>query len=158
MKIQYAHPPYRGITVGLLLLLLMVAGGTSWWTWRTAISVPASQSSASSQVRKVPALQEEIPKPARVSPSRQEMTPPIAANPSTPSANRQRQELQPQIYWLKVEGQQIRLLPEQIALNAAVSPEQALMEGMIKLLSNQKINELDSAIPDGTRLLSLRIK
>lgn len=158
MKIKYAHPSYRGITVGLLLLLrLMVVGGTSWWAWRTVISVPANQSFASSQVRKVPALQEETPKSARVSPSRQEVTPPTAANPSTPSVNRQRQELQPQIYWLKVEGQQIRLFPKQVVLNAAVSPEQALMEGMIKLLSDQTTNDLDSAIPDGTRLLSLQV-
>jgi hypothetical protein len=41
MKTQYSHPnPPRGITVGLLLLLLMAVGGASWWAWQTATLLP----------------------------------------------------------------------------------------------------------------------
>lgn len=161
MKTQYPHlnQTHRGIVASSLLLLLMVAGGTSWWTWRTSSSTPISQSSIPTLVEKVPALKQEkgTPPAERISPAPQGTMPPIAANQSPPPATLQRQELQPKIYWLKVEGQQIRLLPQPVALNAAVSPEQALMEGMIHLLSQPKTNDLNSAIPAGTRLLSLRV-
>jgi spore germination protein GerM len=132
MKTRHAHPTHRGVILGFSLLLLMASGGTIWWTWRAATSTPTSQSSVLSRVEKAPVL------PA-------------------PPVNPQRKELQPKLYWLKVDGQQIRLLPKQVALNAAVSPEQALMEGMIHLLSQPTANDLVSAIPVGTRLLSLRV-
>jgi spore germination protein GerM len=159
MKTQYAHLTDRGVIVGFSLLLLMVAGGTSWWAWQTATSTPVSQLSVPSQPGKVPVLQQEqeVSQSKGISPSSQEKVSSLSTKQSVPPASLQRKELQPKIYWLKVEGQQIRLLPKAVALNSAVSPKQALMEGMIHLLSHPKTNDLVSAIPAGTRLLSLRI-
>lgn len=161
MKTQYPHlnQTHRGIVASSLLLLLMAAGGTSWWTWRASTSTPTSQSSISNPVEKAPVWQQEkeAPHSERVSLAPQGTIPPISANQPAPPATLHRQELQPKIYWLKVEGPQIRLLPQSVALNAAVTSEQALKEGMINLLSQPKTNHLDSAIPEGTRLLSLRV-
>ena len=65
--------------------------------------------------------------------------------------------LQPQIYWLRVEAQRISLNPQSVALNDALSPEQALMEGVVHLLSHPGADgQKSSAIPKGTRLLGLQ--
>jgi spore germination protein GerM len=158
MKIQYVYPTRRGIIVSFVLLL-MAAGGTVW-AWRADRSLPVRQLSVSNQAeKKAPILQQEkdIFSTKRLSPTHPEAVPSIVTQQFVAPKNLQRKELQPKIYWLQVEGQQFRLLPKQVALNPAVSSEQALMEGMINLLSNPNKNGLDSAIPSGTRLLSMHL-
>lgn len=121
MKIQSAHLTHRGAIVGTALFLLLLAGGTSWWTWQSTRSTDGNQPPASTQIKPT-------------------------------------QTVQPQIYWLRVEEQRISLIPQQVALNGALSPEQALMEGVIHLLSNSGADgQKSSAIPKGTRLLGLQV-
>ncbi len=172
MKMPYVHPSHsrptgtlnqRGLIAGFSLLLLMVAGGTSWWTWQTTTHsmFPAA---VPSQIQSPPVG---LPEPevaqsqdaAPVGPVLGSPLPPATLPPvsTAPTVSPQQQELQPQIYWLKIEGPHIRLQPQPVALDAAVSPEQALMEGLINLLAHSETNDRDSAIPTGTRLLSLRV-
>ncbi|SRR5579883_667264 len=157
MRTHHVHPTQRNIIVGFSLLLLATAGGTGWWAWRATTSAPnqpssvlgAGTTSGLQQKDGIPTVPQTKPLPKTV--------PLTTIARATPPITAQQQALQPQIYWLKVEGQQIRLLPKPVALKASVSPEQALMEGMINLLANPNRDNVDSAIPAGTRLLNLHV-
>ena len=150
MKADYAHSTHQKTIVGVSLLLLTVAGG-AWWTWKAAIPTALEQQSVLTETGRVPAVLQPPTAPARS----QAATLPIPVDQPTPNRP-QVEELQPQSYWLRVNGQQISLVPQQVALNAAVSPDQALMKGVVNLLANAKAGDRSSAIPAGTRLLSLR--
>jgi spore germination protein GerM len=145
MKVRLTHSVHPGTIIGASLLLLTAAGG-AWWTWQASTSTALDQHPVP-----VPAVLQPQAAPAR-SPSVAIPTPVNQPTPSRP----QTEELQPESYWLRVNGQQISLVPQQVALNAAVSSDQALMEGVINLLANPRTGDRTSAIPAGTRLLSLR--
>lgn len=65
--------------------------------------------------------------------------------------------LKPQAYWLQAEGDQTRLVPQQIAVKPGNSPELALKEALNNLINRHQASNLTTTIPPGTRLLSLRV-
>ncbi len=67
---------------------------------------------------------------------------------------RQKTDLQPQAYWLQGEG---TLVPQKIAISSGATPEGALKEAFTQLLDRPKDSTLNTAIPEGTRLLSLKV-
>jgi len=153
MKAHDAHLTYQRTIVGVSLLLLTLGG--AWWTWQASTPTVLYQQAAPTRTERIPtALQ-----PQKAPPKSQEAAIPKLTEPPTSlnSPNSpQTEELQPESYWLKVDGQQISLVPQQVALNAAASSEQALREGVVNLLDNPRTSGQSSAIPPGTRLLSLR--
>lgn len=159
MKTQQAHSTHSvGRFAGLASLLLVAIGGAGWWTWRTLAWTSVRQSAAPERVKQVPTLHPETSQThaPQVAPTPSAIAPTEATGPRASLAKPQQQALQPTIYWLKIEGQAIHLLPKPVALDDAVTPEQALTEGLIHLLA-QPHTQLDTAIPTGTRLLSLRV-
>ncbi len=151
MKAHDAHSTHPTTLIGVALLLLTVAGGTAWWTWQTSTPATLNPQTVPMETARAPIVLQPQVTPAR-SPT---VTVPTPAN-QQPLNRPQTEELQPEIYWLRVDGQRIRLVPQQIALNASVSSEQALTEGVVNLLAQSSTGDRSSAIPAGTRLLSLR--
>jgi spore germination protein GerM len=62
--------------------------------------------------------------------------------------------VQPQAYWLQGEG---TLVPQKIAIQSGATPELALKEAFRQLLDRPRDAKLNTAIPAGTRLLSLKV-
>ena len=150
MKAHSAHSTHQTAIIGVSLLLLAVAGGTAWWTWQASTPAILNQQTVPTKAGRTPAVLQ--PQASSRSPAAA-----IPTHATQQPLNRpQVEEMQPEIYWLRVDGQQISLVPQQVALNAAVSSEQALTEGVVNLLANSRIGDRSSAIPSGTRLLSLR--
>jgi spore germination protein GerM len=67
---------------------------------------------------------------------------------------RQTTDLQPQAYWLQGEG---ILVPQKIVISSGATPEKALTEAFTQLLDRPRDSTLNTAIPEGTRLLSLKV-
>ncbi|PSB34923.1 hypothetical protein C7B82_01780 [Stenomitos frigidus ULC18] len=153
MKTHDAYSTHRSAIVGVELLLLIAAGGGVWWTWQASTPTASNQQAAPTRTDKMPAASHPQPAPSQS----QAAVSPQLTKPSASLNRPQTRDLQPESYWLKVDGQRISLVPHRIALNAAVSSEQALMEGIINLLANPTGGDRSSAIPVGTRLLSLRM-
>lgn len=157
MKVHYPPLTHRKTMIGAALFLLTVTGGTAWWAWQAAAPTPNQPMVTPKAV--VPTT---LDKPsATVQPQKpptqqQAATLSLPTEPA-PSLNQsQVKEIQPEIYWLQADGEQVSLVPQQVALNAALSSEQALREGVINLLTNPGTGNRSSAIPAGTHLLSLR--
>ncbi len=138
MKTQHNHSIHREVIISCGVLLLCVAGGTAWWSWRASL-VPVTRQPISSQMKKSDILT--IPETVVPSPK----VPPSAI------------QLQPQVYWLAVDGEQIRLIPQIITVQEGTSQEVALTAALNNLLKNPQTTSLSSTIPAGTKLLSLRV-
>jgi spore germination protein GerM len=67
---------------------------------------------------------------------------------------KQTADLQPQIYWLQGEG---TLVPQKITASAGATPEMALKGAFVQLLEQPQDSNFNTAIPAGTRLLSLKV-
>lgn len=157
MKVHYPPLTHRKTMIGAALLLLTVTGGTAWWTWQATVPAP-NQSSATQK----PAVPTTLDKPSATvqtqkTPAQQQAASLSLPTEPAPSPQQfQSQELQPEIYWLRADGERVSLVPQQVALNDALSSEQALQEGVVNLLNNSGTGDQTSAIPAGTHLLSLR--
>jgi spore germination protein GerM len=66
-------------------------------------------------------------------------------------------DLKTQVYWVRVDDDQIGLVPEVMNLQQSQSTESALRQALNLLLSQPKNPRLVTTIPDKTRLLSLRV-
>lgn len=67
-------------------------------------------------------------------------------------------EGQPQSYWLSVSGAEVSLSPQPLAVQTDLKPETALKNAIEMLLSGPKPSLASyTTIPEGTRLLSLKI-
>jgi spore germination protein GerM len=149
MKNQNVRSINRRAIIGHSLLLVVVTGGSIWWTWQTAIPTFVNQQPAPTQAKKLPVYSSQ----AKVVPSQTaQATVPVPVDKSTYPV-----KLQPEAYWLRVDSNQIRLLPERVALNPAVSPQIALTKALNHLLSNSQASNLTTTIPAGTRLLNLQV-
>ncbi len=67
---------------------------------------------------------------------------------------KQTADLQPQVYWLQGEG---TLVPQKVTISSGSTPEKALKDAFTQLLERPKDSTLNTAIPEGTRLLSLKV-
>ncbi len=146
MKTQQTHHPvHKEIMVGLALLVLLATGGVAWWAWQNTKPEPASKQSIPSKVEKAPNSQ--------IQP-----TAPAPAIKTAPQGIATVAQFKPQAYWLQVKDNgDITLVPQQITLQPGVSQEVALTTVMNKLLGVPSDSQFSSTIPQGTRLLSLRV-
>jgi spore germination protein GerM len=83
-------------------------------------------------------------------------TPPEAEQPfpSGVQQSRRTTDLQPQVYWLQGEG---TLVPQKITISSGATPEIALKDAFTQLLDRPQDSTFNTAIPAGTRLLSLKV-
>jgi spore germination protein GerM len=157
MKVYYPPFAHHKTLIGAALLLLTVTGGTAWWAWQAAVPVPNQP-----MVTQKPAVPTTLDKLSTTVQTQKTPTQQQAATLSLPTQQvlspqqSQSQKLQPEIYWLRADGEQVSLVPQQVALNNSLSSEQALREGVVNLLTNSGMGDQTSAIPAGTHLLSLR--
>ncbi|MFQ4141594.1 GerMN domain-containing protein [Chlorogloeopsis sp. ULAP02] len=179
MKTQHIHLINQETIVGFALLLLAAVGGGAWWAWQTTTPKSVNQTPIPSRVEKAPVAT--VPPtvipyhtqkpsvmtvPPRVIPH-QTQKPPVAKVPprviptplktSTPEINQPVTQLQAQIYWLQVTGEQIRLIPQEVALKPENSSEVALKTAFDNLFTSSKPSHLTTTIPAGTRLLDLQV-
>jgi spore germination protein GerM len=141
MRTQNTHPVHREIIYGFALVTLMAVGGTGWWTWRTTKPTAVIQQPIATQ-------------PEKVNPP---VVTPTVAQRLNPKLTTKAVQLQPQTYWLKVEGNKIILTPQQFVIQSGITAEAALKAAINNLLTNSRTANFSSTIPVGTRLLSLRI-
>lgn len=153
MKAHDVHLTRQRTITGIVLLLLTVAGGSAWWTWQATNPTTTAQQSGSTQVE--PTRVDRTPATSQPTVRSRETTIPVPAKSPT-SLNRTQKSLQPESYWLQMNGQQVSLVPLRVVGNANNSSEQALTAGVVNLLANPSSNQ-SSAIPSGTRLLSLQV-
>ena len=147
MKTQQTHHPvHKEIMAGLALLVLLGTGGIAWWAWQNTKSEPASKQSIPSKVEKAPTSQI---KPKVI---------PAPGIKTAPQGIDTIAQFKPQAYWLQVKDNgDINLVPQQITLQPGVSQEIALKTVMNKLLRVSSDSQFSSTIPQGTRLLNLRV-
>ncbi len=147
MKTQQTHHPvHKEVIVGLALLVLLAVGGGAWWAWQSTKPEPVSKQSIPSKVKKAPTSQTQ---PTAI---------PAPVIKTAPQGIATITQLKPQAYWLQVkENGDIALVPQQVTLQPGVSQEVALKTAVNNLLSVPSSSELSSTIPQGTRLLSLRV-
>ncbi len=130
--------------MGLVLLLLSATGVGAWWAWRAHPRVAELSQSTS-------------PPPATPTQVQPTETPTAPPQPQTvPSTAPSLIVRVPEVYRLRVENNQVRLTPTQIAVKPGVSSTVALTQALDELLSNRQTATLSSTIPVGTRLLNLR--
>jgi spore germination protein GerM len=82
------------------------------------------------------------------------LQPPLEPSfPPTIQQPKQTADTQPQVYWLH-EG---TLVPQKVTISSGSTPEKALKDAFTQLLDRPKDATLNTAIPEGTRLLSLKV-
>ncbi|MCC5636374.1 GerMN domain-containing protein [Nostoc sp. CHAB 5844] len=138
MKTQRNYPVYREAIVGFALVTLAVSGGTAWWTWQTTKPTSINQH-PSTQVNNASVVVSQ-----RVEAITTKSTPAVV-------------QLKPKTYWLKVENNQIHLVPQPVTVKAGVTSEEALKVAFTNLLNSHKAAELSTTIPAGTKLLDVRV-
>ncbi len=75
----------------------------------------------------------------------------------TPKENITALQLQPKAYLLQVENQKVSLVPQLVSIKKGVSKEVALQQTLNHLFNHNQNNQFTSTIPQGTKLLGLRI-
>ncbi len=143
MKTKYPIPVHRDIIITYILVLLGLVGGAASWAWENTKSNPGIQQTTTSQ---------------KVITQTEQVKVPIQTQILTTKVNISVTQLQPQTYWLQVEGEEIHLVPQKVTVKDGVSKEVALTEAFTNLLTNPKIAGFGTAIPDGTKLLNLPVK
>lgn len=138
-----------GILVGLATLTLVSGGAVAWLTWRSLNP-------------RLPVA--ELPNPVVKSP-RFTHPPSQAAQPdpradSKPSSTTPAAHLNGQVYWLKNEAGQFKLVPQSLAIEAGPSSSEQITAVLNALLtqtgdSNQKTF---TTIPANTRLLAASVQ
>jgi spore germination protein GerM len=170
MKTQHTHPINKEILIGLTLAVVGVAGGTAWWTWQVTAPTADNQQPTATQPTNLPPatpLPQVSPAPIQIpstttSPNTltaplQKPTTPARVYQPKPKITTQVVGLQPQAYWLTVEGEKINLVAHKVAVKPGVSTEVALTTAFQNLLSSPHPANFSSTIPEGTRLLGLQV-
>ncbi|PAX58321.1 GerMN domain-containing protein [Brunnivagina elsteri] len=183
MKTKYDTPIQRDILIAYAITFLTIIGGTVWWAWIHLEINPNSKQPTTSQVQ-ILANRNLQPK---TSPSVLSPVNPVKVNnvplakgttsantqvvetvKSTISINTQTEKIQPktnsiinriepQVYWLQLDGQNIRLAPQKITVEEGISPKSALIKAFNHLLNATQNVNLSTTIPAGTKLLSLEV-
>ncbi|QIR40069.1 hypothetical protein HCG51_27395 [Tolypothrix sp. PCC 7910] len=153
MKNQHDHSIQHEYLIGFMLLLLMVVGGSALWAWQTtkphANSTTNSSQFDNSSLSQVP--------PRIVSPSKEQVNVSHPARKLVPKVQPAAIQLQPQTYWVKVEGTKIVLVPQLVTVQDKASREVALKAALDNMLNSPQTNNLSTTIPAGTKLLGLQI-
>ncbi|MBD2212863.1 GerMN domain-containing protein [Nostoc linckia FACHB-104] len=153
MKNQHDHSIHHEYLIGFMLLLLMVVGGSALWAWQTT-KPNANLPNHSSQLDNSSVSQ--VPKSV-VSPPQEQVTVHKPAVKLAPKSQPSAIQLQPQTYWLKVEGTKMILVPQLVTVQDKASKEVALKAALDNMLNSTQTNNLSTTIPAGTKLLGLQI-
>ncbi len=87
----------------------------------------------------------------------QKLSVPVITSPTIP--NNLSQKIQPQVYWLRSDRNQLTLVAKSLPPNTSGStPQQVLTIAVQKLLSAKPSDDLSSTIPKGTKLLNLQLR
>lgn len=156
MKTQNTRPVYPNFFIIYILSLLGLVGSV---LWLNALDVNKSPTSieipvATPEQVKIIAIPKEnntVPKPNL--PFTISKTEKLTAKKNTTAA----QQLQPKAYLLQVKGEKISLVPQLVAIKKGVSKEVALQQTLTQLFTNVQNPQFTSTIPQGTKLLGLRI-
>jgi spore germination protein GerM len=165
MKTQHTYPGEKILTILYIVLLLTVVGGTGWWTWHNPKPQIINENSTSSPVNQLPSFTNPSTNKPSASESRSteasrqkdEAAISTSIKPSGSPIKSSPVQLQPQTYWLKVEGDKINLIAKPVTVKAGISKQEALTTTLNYLLSNPQKTESSTTIPTGTKLLSLRV-
>lgn len=151
-----SHPRFRWIrrspfSLAAAVIAIALAGGsgTAWWVMSAKAPAPA---------------------PSPIAPPPQEIAPPPTAAPAMPADSGIAQAPTPptatpaapaveqtvQIYWLKDEGGQIKLVAAPIAVSA--QPPEARLRSALEAVLKESPSEVASTIPQGTQLRSVEIR
>jgi spore germination protein GerM len=182
MKTKYDSPIQRDRLISYAIAFLTIIAGTAWWSWIHPATNPNNQQPISSQVQNPQTTaNQNTSTPANSGKLNNTPLPKLqnSANPqlakklknpvqgkvqnqkSSPKISTVITRLEPETYWLKLEGEKIHLIPQKIAVKAGVSPEVALKQAFNYLLTTPQINEtktLTTTIPADTKLLNLEFK
>jgi|GEM_PF-7056036 len=82
-----------------------------------------------------------------------EMNESNSPNPNNPTV----QDLKVQVYWLEDKNNQIALVPQYITIDQSDTPQNSLKSAFERLLVGSNNPDYSSAIPQGTKLLDLRV-
>ena len=155
MKTQNTRPVQQNIFIIYILSLLSLIVTV---VWLNSISVNRNSTTTETptptpeQVKISPSSKENSAVPKPIIPYRIPKPEQL-----TPKDNTTVLQLQPKAYLLKVEGEQISLVPQSVAIKKGVSKEAALQQTLNYLFENNQNNQFTSTIPPGTKLLGLRI-
>lgn len=132
------EPQARRIPVALIAgvsaVIVVVAGGTAWWSWKSSPSDSDAPTSATSE-------------PSATVPSPQQSSPQATA------------ETTARIYWLEDTGTSLELVPNPVRIEATSDePGTILTEAFQRLLEQPQQSPAFSTIPPGTRLQNLEVK
>ena len=103
------------------------------------------------KIAPVPKENSTVPKPTIL------FTIPKQAEKLTPKESTAALQLQPKAYLLQVEGEKVSLVPQSVAIKKGASKEVALQQTLNYLFDSNQNNQFSSTIPQGTKLLGLRI-
>ncbi|NJR48369.1 MAG: hypothetical protein HC780_01255 [Leptolyngbyaceae cyanobacterium CSU_1_3] len=148
MKNSFMSSNRQGVFIGVVLLLLSGTGVGGWMVWRARPHVAELSRTSMPTVR--PSA------PSQVQPTSPPAKAPLQSQ-TAPSKSPSAIARVPEVYRLRVENNQVRLAPTRIALAPGVPSNVALTQAIDELLANGQTADLNSTIPSGTRLLSLRV-
>ncbi|MEB3218502.1 MAG: GerMN domain-containing protein [Nostocales cyanobacterium 94392] len=156
MKTPNTRPVQQNIFIIYILLLLSLVVSVIWLngldTNGNSTSTETIPTPTPEQIKKLPISKNNntVPKPTIP------FTIPKPTEKLTTKENPLVVELQPKAYFLKIEGQEINLVPQSVTIEKGTSKEVALQQTLNHLLSNLN-NQFTSTIPPGTKLLGLQI-
>ncbi|AFY55495.1 sporulation/spore germination protein [Rivularia sp. PCC 7116] len=157
MKTQNTRPVQQNIFIIYILSLLSLVITVVWLNGiglnNNSTTIKTTPTSTPEQIKKSPISTENntVPKPniPFILPKPVEKLTPKEKTPSI--------QLQPKAYLLQVEGEKVSLVPQAVAIKKGVSKEVALQQTLNQLFDNNQNNQFTSTIPQGTKLLGLRI-
>ncbi|MBD2088969.1 GerMN domain-containing protein [Microcoleus sp. FACHB-1515] len=139
------------LAAAVTAIALAGGSGTAWWVMNSA-KAPA------------PVVSPTAPSPQAIAPPapaapQTSSEPGIAQSPTAPTATpaAPTAEQTVQVYWLKDEGGQLKLVAAPIAVTAE-QPEARLRSALEALLNDAPASDAASTIPQGTQLRSVEIR
>ncbi|WP_414620460.1 GerMN domain-containing protein [Calothrix sp. CCY 0018] len=157
MKTQNTRPVYPNLFIIYILSLLGLVVSVVWLNLVDMNKNPASTETITTPTREqvkiapVPKENSTVPKPTIL------FTIPKQAEQLTPKESTAALQLQPKAYLLQVEGEKVSLFPQPVAIQKGASKEAALHQTLNYLFEHNQNNQFSSTIPQGTKLLGLRI-
>lgn len=156
MKTRNTRPVYPNLFIIYILSLLGLVAGIIWLNMLDVNKNPASTKTITptpEQVKIAPIPKENSTAPKPTIP----FTIPKQAEKLTPQVNTTNLQLQPKTYFLTVEGEKVSLVSQPVLIKKGTSKEVALQQTLNQLLNRNQNNQFTSTIPQGTKLLGLRI-
>ena len=157
MKTQNTRPVYPNFFIIYILSLLGLVVSVVWLNLLDVNKNPASTETIKTptpeqvKIAPVPKENSTVPKPTIL------FTIPKQAEKLTPQESTAALQLQPKAYLLQVEGEKVSLVPQSVAIKKGASKEVALQQTLNYLFDSNQNNQFSSTIPQGTKLLGLRI-